>query len=220
MKKLIAFFAGFILVLTMFAALFLSGLIYDTSKKATIETYFFQPNEYYAHRLGVPESPESIGADAMRDMLIERFITEYFYVIPDQADLDFRASKQSLLHRLSSATVFTEWQTKVFPILQQMVNKKQLQTVKLTSITQAPGQEDYLIIEYDLKKWEKPNDFSISPTVTHGQLYMKFIYEEGFRETSQNSSISKLLESGLDPAAVFKILITDISSYTEIGRGI
>lgn len=220
MKKLVTFLSGLLLLLIMFAALCLSGAIYDVSQRATIETYFFQPNQYHAHRVDVPDTPESIGADVMRDMLIKRFITEYFYVIPDVNNIAQRTATQTaLLSKMSAPAVFTEWVAKVVPTLQQMAEERKLRTVEVTNISKAPDQENYWIVEYDLITWDVSNDFSVSPTVSHEQLYISLIYAPGLREQINKKPIEYALESGIDPAAVFKIKITAVNSYDELGYG-
>ncbi len=219
MRKLIAFLSGLLLLLTMFAALCLSSVIYDTGQKTTIDAYFFQPNEYYADRVDTPKTPVSIGSDAMRNMLIDRFITEYFYVIPDVNNIAQRThSKTSVLKVMARSNVFQEWVKKVVPTLQKMAEEKKLRTVSVTDVYAAPDQENYWIVEYEFVTWEKPNDFSVPPTITHGQLYIKLLYEDGLRRPIKKESTEKTLESGLDPSVVFKIRIDAISSYDKIGQ--
>jgi hypothetical protein len=219
MKKLITFLSGLLLLLIMFAALCLSGAIYDAGQKMTIDTYFFQPNAYYAHRVGVPDTPDSIGSDAMRNMLIERFITEYFYVIPDVNNIAQRTDpKTSVLRIMARSNVYQEWITKVVPVLKQMAEEKKLRTVAVTNVSAAPDQKNYWIVEYEFVTWEKPNDFSVPPIITNGQLYIQLIYEDGLREMLRKKPVEVALESGIDPAAVFKIRVDAVSSYEEIGQ--
>lgn len=219
MRKLIAFLSGLLLLLIMFAALCLSGAIYDAGQKTAIDTYFFQPNEYYADRVDVPSTPADIGSDAMRDMLIAKFITEYFYVIPDVNNIAQRTNlKTSVIKIMARDDVFQEWVTKVVPVLQQMAEEKKLRTVTVTNIYAAPDQANYWIVEYELVTWEKPNDFSVLPIVTNGQMYIKLLYEDGLRRPIKKESIEQTLESGRDPSVVFKIRIDAVNSYDVIGQ--
>lgn len=219
MRKLIAFLSGLLLLLIMFAALCLSGAIYDAGQKTAIDTYFFQLNEYYADRVDVPSTPADIGSDAMRDMLIAKFITEYFYVIPDVNNIAQRTNlKTSVIKIMARDDVFQEWVTKVVPVLQQMAEEKKLRTVTVTNIYAAPDQANYWIVEYELVTWEKPNDFSVLPIVTNGQMYIKLLYEDGLRRPIKKESIEQTLESGRDPSVVFKIRIDAVNSYDVIGQ--
>lgn len=219
MRKLIAFLSGLLLLLIMFAALCLSGAIYDAGQKTAIDTYFFQPNEYYADRVDVPSTPADIGSDAMRDMLIAKFITEYFYVIPDVNNIAQRTNlKTSVIKIMARDDVFQEWVTKVVPTLQQMAEEKKLRTVSVTNIYAAPDQANYWIVEYELVTWEKPNDFSVLPIVTNGQMYIKLLYEDGLRRPIKKESIEQTLESGRDPSVVFRIRIDAVNSYDAIGQ--
>lgn len=221
MKKLIIFLSGLLLLLVMFAALFLAGAIYDSGQKSTIETYFFQPDEASKQRPGAPVSPFDLGNITMRDKLIDRFMTEYFYVIPDTNDLINRTSGQkSLLYQLASLDVYTNWIQNVVPMLQKMAEEKKLQTVTVRNVYRAPGQEDYWIVDYELITWERPNDFSVAPIVTPGQVYLKILYEanDGLRKYINNKPILHALESNMDPAAAFRFEITDISSYDDTAQ--
>lgn len=218
MKKLIVFLSGLLLLLIMFAALCLSGIIYDTSQKMAIEPYFFQPDEHFAQRPGVPATSYELGEDVVRNMLIERFMTEYFYVIPDINDIMQRMTNKSLLAYMSVADVFQNWLNNVAPTLQKMAEEKKLRLVQVTNVTQAENAQDYWIVEYDLITWDTPNDMSAVPTVTHGQLYIQLIYEKGLRESLREKPIEIALESGIDPVAVFKIKIVAVNSYDVIGQ--
>jgi hypothetical protein len=222
-RNLFKSLSGVFLLSVMFASLYLSAAIYDVSKKTTIDSFFFQPNEFYADRLGTPETPLGLGKDVMRNMLIERFITEYFYVIPDIDNVKQRSDrKTSLMFKMSSSTVFSDWKKHIVPTLQKMAEEKKLRTASLTGITKAPNQANYWIVDYDLKTWDKPNDFSVQPVVTHGQLYLKVAFTQGLRtklELKKGETIESILESGVDPAAVFRIGIMAVNSYDEIEQG-
>ena len=69
MRKFVMFLSGLLLMLIMFAALFLSGAIYDTGKKATVETFFFKPDDSFMQRPEVA-SPSDLDSDELRNMLI------------------------------------------------------------------------------------------------------------------------------------------------------
>lgn len=211
------FFAGLILVALMFGALFLAGAIYDTGKKATVETYFFQPNNLYQHRQETPRAAHDLSSDELRDMLLNKYITEYFYVTPDKEELALRIGGQTSLRKMSTANVFEEWATNIAPEIEEMANANILRMASLVSVTPEPGSDKYWRVEYELKTWTRPNDLSAKPQITRGTMFMDILFLPEMRKSMNNGklSIEKYLESGKDPVAVFSFRIRDITTQAE-----
>lgn len=215
MKKLIMFLAGLVLMLIMFASLFLAGAIYDTGKKASVETYFFQPDNSFENRPGVPASPSDLGIDKVCNMLISRYITEYFYVIPDVSNVEARMAGHTSLRTMTDNDAFEYWQQNVAPTILEMAEQRKLRLVKLTNVEKAVDEKNYWIVEYDLITWDKSNDLSVQPTVTPGQVYLNMFCNPGMRTELNGQSIEELLEQGKDPASAFKFGVWTVSSYNE-----
>ncbi len=211
MRRLLLFLSGFMLLVLMCVALFFAGAIYDAGKKTTIDTYFFQPDANYARRPGVPASPADLGADKMRERLIAKYITEYFYVTPDTSDIEHRMSGDTSLRRMSTATAFETWLTTAAPEIQSLAGARALRTVSLISAEQKPG-EKYWTVTYELKTWHTPNDFSVAPDVSRGILYLDIAYEPGMRQSVGKASLEEYLESGKDPAVAFRFGVYDIAT--------
>ena len=76
-------------------------------------------------------------------------------------------------------------------------------------------EKNYWIVEYDLITWDKPNDLSVQPTVTPGQVYLNMFCNPGMRTELNGQSIEELLEQGKDPASAFKFGVWTVSSYNE-----
>jgi hypothetical protein len=110
MKKVLTFFAYLVIAASMLGALFVGAAIYDVAEKTTVESFFFQPTNDSSRRLPEPESAKSIGAEALRNKLIQKFVTEYFYVLPNYQNIEARKDdSQSGLRLMSSADVFDKW---------------------------------------------------------------------------------------------------------------
>ena len=210
MRKLILFFAGLILLALMFATLLTSGFIYDTSAKITTEPYFFQPNDNYTRRLGKPQTPAEIGDEVMRSMLISKYITEFFYITPDTKETALRVAGKTSLARMSTSEAFQTWLDTVAPRIEDLSKSGALRTVSVVDAEFQSKTEhgEYWRIVYELKTWERPNDFLVSPTTKQGVLYMDIYYQPGMRSSSLD--ISEYLESGGDPAAVFRFGVFDV----------
>ena len=211
MRKLILFFSGLLLLVLMFCAIVLSGFIYDTGRKATVETYFFQPDDNSARRPGVPASPADFGDENMRDLLIAKYITEYFYVTPDISDLERRKAGRTALVRMSTPSSYQTWLTTTAPEIEELASGGALRTVSLVSASKRENNK-YWEIKYELKTWPKSNNFSVLPTVTNGILYMDILYEPGMRTQINQKGIDQYLESGGDPAAAFRFKVLDVES--------
>ena len=213
MRKFVMFLSGLLLMLIMFAALFLSGAIYDTGKKATVETFFFKPDDSFMQRPEVA-SPSDLDSDELRNMLISRYITEYFYVIPNVANVTSRIDGETSLNFMSHPDVFAYWKKNVAPTIQEMAEAGKLRLVQLTNVEKAEHEKDYWIVEYNLITWNKPNDLSETPTVTPGQVYLK-MFNEGMRTELREKPIEYWLEKGKDPVVAFKFGVFAVSSYEE-----
>ncbi len=216
MKKLITFLSGLVLMGLMCAALFAAGAIFDTAEKLTIEPYFFQPDDLSSRRMGVPASPADLGENAMRELLIRRYVTEFFYVIPVEENIAQRMEKDSAMATMSSAAVFDSWLTNVAPQLQSMAADGKLRLVKFsndpndTGIIKRPG-SDYWEVEYSLHTWDTPNNLSAAPQVTRGTILLKVIEADGIRESIQEYGVHKYLDEGKDPATLFKFAVTEVA---------
>ena len=107
------FLAGLMLLVLTFGALYLGGAIYDAGEKRSIDTFFFQPNNLSADRPGELLTAAEMGESRILNMLVDRYVTEYFYVIPDRENIARRTRSDSVLARLSGGDVFRTWQNTV-----------------------------------------------------------------------------------------------------------
>ena len=92
-----------------------------------------------------------------------------------------------------------------------MAEQKMLRLASLVDVTKASDDSNYLRVEYELKTWEKPNDFSVAPVLTRGVMYMHIMFEPYLREQVRGKTIEEYLESGGDPAAVFRFGVYTIA---------
>ena len=210
MRKILLFLAGLLLIVLVFGALFLATAIYDTGSKTTIVPYFFQPDDNFSRRPGVPATTADFGDDSMREKLIAKYITEYFYVTPDVNAVSERMNTATSLRRMSTAAVFQKWLDTVAPQIEEMAKARMLRTVSVVSIT--PASDKYLRVEYELRTWRTPNNFSESPEITRDVMFMDVAYKSGMRDMVGNMTTDEYLESGGDPAAVFYFGIRDIAT--------
>lgn len=210
MKKLLVFFVSLILLVLTGVAIYFAGGIFDAGVNQRVYPFFFQPNNLSSQRPGAPQTPEYIGDSEFRDMLVRKYITEYFFASPDAEDIAKRTSSQGTLSIMSSQGVFEGWLNNEAVTIQKLAEDKSMRTVKVIDKIFQPNGSKYWIVNYELKTWEKPNDFSVAPTITRGTLYMDIYYEPGFPKNADIEKIHNYLEEGGDPASVFDFKVNRI----------
>lgn len=222
MKKTTIVLFTILLVPVMLASLLVSSAIFDTGKKIQVETYFFQPQNNPDGRPGVPASPADLGADKLLQMLIKRYVTEYFYVIPYLADVERRIDedKRPALYLMSGDKVFEDWITNIAPEIQEMAENEMLRLVSVDNIERDPNAEDYWVVTYSLTTWPQPNNFAAMPTTERNVIYMHIMYEPDIRlqittNMGDKIPVEDILEKNGDPAVAFKFRVLNISTYKE-----
>lgn len=214
MRKIVSFFIGLCILALMFGAIAGAAAIYDTARRIRVETYFFQPNNLSGERVGVPATPADLGPDKMRRRLVEKYISEYFYVIPDTANVEERMSAFSPLARMSTADVFRQWQEQEGAYIKTLAEEGGFRTVRVIGEITKPADSDFWTVEYEMKTWRHPNDMAEEPIVTRDVLYMGLSdqYMMDFRE---NIDVAQYLEDGYDPAAIFRFGVTAIGRQQD-----
>lgn len=210
MKKLIMFLAGLILLgLTGLTIYFAAG-IFDAGTNQTIYPYFFQPNNLSNQRPGVPQTAEYMGDSQFMDLLVRKYVNEYFYAAPDAENIALRTSANSALYKMSASAVFDEWLNNEAQNIKKLAEEKAMRTVRVIDAPFQPNGSKYWVVNYELKTWEKPNDFNIVPTITRGTMYMDITFSMGMRQNVDISILHEYLEKGGDPAAVFNFQVKQI----------
>ena len=212
MKKLIMFFAGLILMCLMFGMVMVGGALYDTASQQTIDTFFFQPTNLSSRRIGAPVALEDLSNDQIREMLVDKFITEYFYVIPDMHDVTQRLEGGKGLHRMVSADVFNQWAATTGAEISEMATSGAMRMARLIEMELPSESKDWWTVTYELTTWDTPNDFSHAPEVTRGIMYINLTYIPGIRKTLslKKFDLGKFLENGGDPSVIFMFRVEDV----------
>ncbi len=214
MRKIVTFFLGLLILALMLGAIAGAAAIYDAARNIKIETYFFQPNNLSVRRVGVPATVADLGADKIRQMLVEKYLTEYFYVIPDVANIEARMQSNSTLARMSTPAVFRQWQELEGELILKLAEEGAFRTVRLVDKIYKPVDSDYWTVVYEMKTWYHPNDMAEEPVITRDVLYMG-LGDENMMDFRQNLDVAKYLEEGQDPAAIFRFGITAIGRQMD-----
>ncbi|MCL2017250.1 MAG: hypothetical protein FWG80_00540 [Alphaproteobacteria bacterium] len=211
MKRIIFILSVLILISLSGAMMYFSGLLFDASRKIEIEPYIFQPADLSKDRIGRPMELEKLSREYILERLINRFMREYFDVIPDDEELRHRSVPGSVLRAMTdpATPVLDNWNMNVRPELARLAEARKLRRTRVTNLRLAG---EYYVVSYDLITYN-PNDVDSVPLVQHNrQIQLRLRFEQGVRDTVGGVPFDagKFLESGGDPAAIFKFVVEEV----------
>lgn len=210
MKKVLLFLLGILLLVLTGGVIYLTGGIFDAGMNQRVYPYFFQPDNLSERRPGVPQTAEYLGDTQFMDLLVQKYVTEYFYAAPDPENIVRRMRSDSVLALMSAPSVFENWIETQGAEIQKLANDKSMRVARVIDRIYQPEGGRYWVVNYELTTWEKPNDFDAAPVVTRGTMYMDITYEMGMRPLVELDVLHEYLERGYDPAAVFHFNVNRI----------
>lgn len=214
------FLTGIMMLVIVFIAMFFTGAIFDASRRASVETYFFQGNNYSYQRPGMPVSPKQMGDSKLFNLLVQKYVTEYLYVLPEVANIDHRTSDKGALKTMSNplTDTFEKWKTYIAPEIRKMAQAGLLRTV---SVDTPLKYGDYYQVEFKLYTWAHPNDMDEIPTVQSGMMQFKVTLPPDMTEYRPEINEEKVnllherIEDGYDPVGVFDFKVSDVIIHME-----
>lgn len=212
MKKVTAFLSVLSLMLVTFGMVAVSAAIYDTASKQTIDEFFFQPANLSSLRIETPVALDDLSDDKIRELLMDKFITEYFYVIPDTANAEARKKGEIGLRFLTDDPAFKQWADTVAYEIASLAAQGVLRMARLVEMELPQESENWWTLKYELTTWNKPNDLSSAPEITQGTMYVNLRYQPGIRPTKNYKTfdLAEFLEEGGDPSEIFMFRIKQV----------
>lgn len=213
MKKIMGYIIGFATMLGIFAMLYVVGAIYDTGKKITVTPYFFRTGLSATNQTNVPQTITEIGNRRLRDWLIQKFVQEYFYIIPDVDNVNARTGRRfyRMIRMMSTPNVANRWEQDVVPEIRELAGAGVRRTVRVFNEIFQPANSNYWHVDYELKTWYKPNDMSEVPQVTRGTMYIEIQQPDAIgRIYTPLSEVQAALQEGINPAAIFVFRVSDV----------
>ncbi|MBQ7185556.1 MAG: hypothetical protein IJR92_02000 [Alphaproteobacteria bacterium] len=217
MKRFFRYFLGFLTLVTTFVMLYVASAIYNASTHVTTEPYFFRRSYLAKYQTNTPKPLSEIGERKLLDWLLQKYVVEFFYVIPSKDNIENRTVRnqyKSPIYAMSSSAVFGYWLKNVAPKLQDMAEHGVLQQVNVFDEIYKSPNSDYWQVEYELKTWYKPNDMSENPTITRGTMYIRVNGYTG-QIYDQLDEVRQALNNGIDPSLVFPFVVDGIQDLTE-----
>lgn len=222
MNKLISFFGGLMLIGAVFAMVVLTALIYRANERSSVKSYMFQMNDWSTERLGVLQNINDISANDLRNRLIKKYVSEYFKVIPGEANVLDRP----ILKMLSTTEAFSQWEQGEAQTIQKMSEQKMFRMVTVDDAGIAVNSDEnvkydnsdnaekiYYVVRYYMSTWAESNMMATQPVLEQGTLFLEARFAPGIREHDgygNRLDIRKYLESGKNPVGLFKFTVTNI----------
>lgn len=189
--------------------------MYDVNSKIVVEPYFLRTGLMSVNQTETPQNVSEIGTGQLRDWLIQKFVKEYFYVEPDVENVARRAyigtNTTSVLAYMMTADAFKKWKNEVVPTLNDLAAAGVMRNVRVFNEIFKPSGSNYWRVDYELKTWYNPNDMNEVPEKTRGTMYILINNEDEIGQLKQPfEEVQKLLIKGLDPACVFRFMVSDV----------
>lgn len=222
MNRLKAFFIGIFLLFAILAMMVLASLIYNASERSSVKSYIFQMANNANQRVGILHNLDDISANDLRNQLIKKYVSEYFKVIPGDKNI----TNRPILAHLSSATAFEYWKNNEAKYIEEMSNKKMFRLARVaddgiatynTVDTNGDTKIAYYKVKYYTSVWPESNVLESEPVYDQGTMYLEIQFEPGIRKTieSKKYDIREKLESGVNPAELFKFQVINIGDKTK-----
>ena len=207
MKKVMGFLIGLLTMVMLFGMVCTVAIVYDTANKVDVKPYFFRISQ----SVGAPQPVSEIGARKVRDWLVQKYVTEYFYIVPDAQNMADRVGRsgKSMIYYMSSNKVFQDWVKNVAPTMQDLADQGVRRTVRVFDEILTSETNDYLRVDYELQTWYKPNDMTENPTLERGTLYLQLANTD-FQVYPDIQGVRDWLLRRGDPAAIFSFQVNDV----------
>ncbi len=214
MKRIITIFGALTLICIMMMSLSMSGKILSKmmSDEHKIQPEIFQTNSYSEQRLEKPISLDMINTESLTNSLLERYVRDYYEIIPYSAEMDRRKNAS---HRpgqyfsvevFSATEIFKTWQKSVASEMLEMSNRGIL---RLADIEKIEKKNDYYSIIVRLTTFDKPNDIQATPKIERKNVFIRAEYHGRLWNESE------LLQNGEDPTLIFDFRVFDVKEISH-----
>ncbi len=205
MNRLKSFFIGIVLLAITFATVFFAVLVYRANSQTTVQTYIFQMDNSPAQRVGPLQDVATMKPEWLRNKLIQKYVAEYFKVIP----VGKNPSQNATIARLSSPDVYSGWLNGEAQTIKDMAENKMFRNVWVDPTTIKPtGDPNWFEVPHATRTWYESNNMTATVMDNFGTVLLHVRFgPEIFR---QNINIKKSLEKGDNPAMLFEFTVDRI----------
>lgn len=155
-------------------------------------------------RVGPLQNVDTMKPEVLRNKLIQKYVAEYFKVIPGQKN----ASQAMTIAKLSTDAVYAEWLNDEAKRIEEMAQANMFRNVYVAPENiKATDEADWFEVPYALRTWQEPNNMSTTGFDTFGTVLLHIVFEPDFRP---KLNVKKFLKQGNNPAMIFKFKVKDI----------
>ena len=207
MNKLKSFFMGILLFAITFATLFLTVLIYRANNQLSVQTYIFQMDNNQFQRPGPLQNMNTMRPEALRNKLIQKYIAEYFKVIP----VEDNTNQETNIAKLSNSEVYSKWLKGEAETIKTMAQQKMFRNVWVDPINiKQTDEPDLFEVHYATRTWQESNNMTAPVFDDFGTVLLQITFEPGLKQSVDIKSIRELLKNGSNPAILFKFRVENI----------
>lgn len=206
MNRLRSFFIGILLLAIVVAGVFFVVLTYRADEQTHIESYIFQMDNNVQSRVGPLQDIKDIPEQELRDKLIQKYVAEYFKVIPG----GITTEQQNIIQDLSKKDVYKKWSGGEAKTIETMSQNKMFRNVWVNPeyIRILPLEESgWYEIPYVMRTWAESNNMNSEITDESGTLFLRIRFEKGLQP---DIDVRKHFKEGKNPATLFKFKVLDI----------
>lgn len=196
---------GICLLAIILATVFIVVLTYRANEQTVIETYIFQTGNRPNTRVGPLQNLNDLKSDGLRNKLIQKYVAEYFKVIPGTVTKE----QTQIIKDLSVSKVYTDWLNTEAKNIDVMAKDKMFRNVWVDiSKIQPIKDSGWVAVPYFTRTWTQSNKMNADVIDDIGIINLKVRFLQGI---NPNINVRKYLETGGDPAGLFMFEVTDVA---------
>lgn len=205
MNKLKSFFIGILLLAITMSTVFIAVLTYRANEQTSVETYIFQMGARPNKRVGPLQSLADLKTDGLRNKMIQKYVSEYFKVIPG----DVTVEQKTIMANLSNSRVYSNWLNGEAKNIETMAQDKMFRNVWVdVSQIQSIKDSGWWAVPYFTRTWTESNKMNADIIYNAGIINLKIRFLPGIRP---EENVRKYLENGGDPAGLFMFEVIDVA---------
>ncbi len=205
MNKIKSFLVGIFLLAITLAAVFVVVLTYRANEQSVVKTYIFQTGNRPNMRVGPLQNLNDLKPDGLRNKLIQKYVAEYFKVIPGTVTKE----QTQIIKDLSSNDVYQNWLNTEAKNIDAMAKDKMFRNVWVDISRIQPINDSWWVaVPYFTRTWTQSNKMNAEVIDDAGIINLRVRFLPGIRP---KINVRKYLEKGGDPAGLFMFEVTDIA---------
>jgi hypothetical protein len=208
-KKLFGFLFSVLLILCAIAVAYFAAQMFDMTRRVSVSPQILLTDDVSDNRTSKPIAFDDLPDEFVRDILIRRFMTEYFGVLPGERLMAQTAN--GILRGMASASALEYRAENIELELLELAAARAMRRVTVTGPVVTDG--DWLRVKFDEITWKRPNEIWNPPTLRTGrEVMLRVRFDKSLREIRGDKPFDAgaFMTDGGDPAAVFRFIVEEV----------